>query len=219
MVGDLEHFAFRCIPCQRQRTRQRNLRYGHLGTQECRAQSRGIELRIVCDEDIVTQESQQFTGCFGKSWGVFDIVRRDAVDGDIDVFKVLNACGRLAQPHFGFGFFTSDKPHGANLADRCPVTVCGLDIDGDKVQAWGRGGGKLTCCGAAGFFGDFSRAHIIDPLRAALGILIWSKGDCPFCILSICKADDNSARSGCGGLDGIDSVDICQGNLTAQFAR
>src|SRR5699024_8667770 len=58
VVGYLEYFAFRCIPCQRQRTRQRNLRYGHLGAQKCRAQSRRIELRIVCDEDIITQENQ-----------------------------------------------------------------------------------------------------------------------------------------------------------------
>src|SRR5699024_8192841 len=49
VIGHREHFAFRCIPSQRQRTRQSHLRNGRLGAQKCRAQRSGIELSIMRD--------------------------------------------------------------------------------------------------------------------------------------------------------------------------
>ena len=64
---------------------------GNLGTgsKEAGAQCGGIELGVVGDKHVAAEEIEELLGDVGKCRRPFHIVRGNAVDGDVDIGKVL----------------------------------------------------------------------------------------------------------------------------------
>ena len=64
---------------------------GHLrtGGKQAGAQRGGIELGVVGDKHVAAEEIEELLGDVGKCRRPFHIVRGNAVDGDVDIGKVL----------------------------------------------------------------------------------------------------------------------------------
>jgi len=98
-------------------------------------QGGGIKIRVVRDDREVSDETREALEQLADGRLIRHRVRRDAVAIDVELVEFVDAFRRTAQPRRALDDLAVDDPHQTHLADRAPILVRGLHIEGHEVEA------------------------------------------------------------------------------------